>query len=196
MSGYLLDTSIALLGLASPERISPDVRLAIEGALDKLTATPLPLRPDHISEVYNLQPIHQDPFDRVLIAQAKSYRKTVSRKIAEQMQETFLPGTADSVIDNLYRQGVAGAINKQAVFLDHAGSGLSRRGRRRYIHRSRGGVGQFEQPPVNGQAAGLCLFPVTGGTVVGNFKGQVHGSLLQVNAVSVHTGGRHSLSYR
>lgn len=104
MKGYLLDTSVALLGLASPERIPPDVRLAIEGgpvylsvisywevllksmkgklevgdprawwpdALDKLTATPLPLRPDHISEVFNLAPIHQDPFDRVLIAQAR-----------------------------------------------------------------------------------------------------------------------------
>ena len=104
MNGYLLDTSIVLLGLASPERISPDVRLAIEGgpvyvsvisywevllksmkgkldvgdprawwpdALDKLAATSLPLRPDHISEVYNLEPIHQDPFDRVLVAQAK-----------------------------------------------------------------------------------------------------------------------------
>ena len=104
MSGYLLDTSIALLGLASPERIRLKVRRAIEGgpvyvsvisywevvlksikgkldvgdprawwpeALDKLTATPLPLRPGHIAEVYNLEPIHQDPFDRVLIAQAK-----------------------------------------------------------------------------------------------------------------------------
>ena len=39
-------------------------------ALDKLTATPLPLRPDHISEIYQLEPIHQDPFDRALIAQA------------------------------------------------------------------------------------------------------------------------------
>jgi PIN domain nuclease of toxin-antitoxin system len=101
-SGYLLDTSIALLGLASPERISPDIRLAVEGgpvylsvisywevllksmkgkldvgaprvwwpdAFDTLTAKPLPLRPDHIAEVYNLGPIHQDPFDRALIAQ-------------------------------------------------------------------------------------------------------------------------------
>jgi PIN domain nuclease of toxin-antitoxin system len=104
MSGFLLDTGIALLALASPERIPPDVRRAIEGgpvylsvisywevllksmkgklnvgaprawwpdALDKLTATPILLRPDHISEVYHLEPIHQDPFDRVLIAQAK-----------------------------------------------------------------------------------------------------------------------------
>jgi len=39
-------------------------------ALDKLTATPLPLRPDHIREIYHLKPIHQDPFDRALIAQA------------------------------------------------------------------------------------------------------------------------------
>lgn len=91
MNGYLLDTSIALLSLVSPERIPPAVRRAIEGgpvylsvlsywevliksmkgkldvgdprawwpeALDKLTATPLPLRPDHISEVYQLEPIH------------------------------------------------------------------------------------------------------------------------------------------
>ncbi|MBV8732764.1 MAG: hypothetical protein JO336_23380 [Acidobacteriia bacterium] len=39
-------------------------------ALDKLGATPLPLRPDHISEICRLEPIHQDPFDRALIAQA------------------------------------------------------------------------------------------------------------------------------
>jgi PIN domain nuclease of toxin-antitoxin system len=39
-------------------------------ALEKLTATSVPLRPNHISEIYNLKPIHQDPFDRALIAQA------------------------------------------------------------------------------------------------------------------------------
>jgi PIN domain nuclease of toxin-antitoxin system len=103
VSGYLLDTGIALLGLASPEQIAPEVRRALEGgrvyvsvisywavvlksihgkldvgdprawwpeALDKLTATALPLRPEHISEICNLPPIHQDPFDRALIAQA------------------------------------------------------------------------------------------------------------------------------
>jgi PIN domain nuclease of toxin-antitoxin system len=103
VKGYLLDTNIALLGLTSPERISPVVRRAVErgpvflsvisywevllksmrgkldvgdprawwpDALDKLTATPLLLRPDHISEIYNLRSIHQDPFDRALIAQA------------------------------------------------------------------------------------------------------------------------------
>jgi PIN domain nuclease of toxin-antitoxin system len=41
-------------------------------ALDKLGATPLPLRPDHISAIYELPPIHQDPFDRALVAQAST----------------------------------------------------------------------------------------------------------------------------
>ena len=103
MSGYLLDTSVALLSLTVPERISRRVRRAIErgpvylsvisywevllksmkgkldvgdprvwwvDALDKLAATALPLRPDHIAEVCNLPAVHQDPFDRVLIGQA------------------------------------------------------------------------------------------------------------------------------
>jgi len=39
-------------------------------ALDQLAATPLPLRPQHIAAVYGLPPIHKDPFDRMLIAQA------------------------------------------------------------------------------------------------------------------------------
>ena len=39
-------------------------------ALSDFAATPLLLRPEHIAEVYNLPPIHQDPFDRVLISQA------------------------------------------------------------------------------------------------------------------------------
>jgi PIN domain nuclease of toxin-antitoxin system len=39
-------------------------------ALDQLTATPLPLHPRHIAAVYGLPPIHKDPFDRILIAQA------------------------------------------------------------------------------------------------------------------------------
>ena len=105
MTGYLLDTNIALLGLAEPERISAGIRRAVErgpvllsvisywevvlksmrgklevgdprawwsDALENLVATPLPLFPAHIAEIYNLEPIHQDPFDRVLIAQAIS----------------------------------------------------------------------------------------------------------------------------
>lgn len=39
-------------------------------ALDQLAATPLALRPEHIARLYTLPPHHQDPFDRVLIAQA------------------------------------------------------------------------------------------------------------------------------
>lgn len=39
-------------------------------ALDQLAATPLALRPEHVSEVSALPPIHKDPFDRVLIAQS------------------------------------------------------------------------------------------------------------------------------
>jgi len=39
-------------------------------ALDQLAATPLALRPEHVAGVYTLPPIHRDPFDRVLIAQA------------------------------------------------------------------------------------------------------------------------------
>jgi len=103
VTGYLLDTNIALLGLTAPERISPEMRREVEvgpvylsvisywevllkstkgkldvgdprawwpEALEGLAATPLSLRPDHISEIYNLEPIHQDPFDRALIAQA------------------------------------------------------------------------------------------------------------------------------
>lgn len=40
-------------------------------ALEKLVATALPLRHDHVGAVWELPPIHKDPFDRILIAQAK-----------------------------------------------------------------------------------------------------------------------------
>lgn len=39
-------------------------------ALDQLAATPLVLRPEHVSAVSTLPPLHRDPFDRILIAQA------------------------------------------------------------------------------------------------------------------------------
>lgn len=39
-------------------------------ALDQLAATALAFRPDHVSAVQTLPPIHKDPFDRALIAQA------------------------------------------------------------------------------------------------------------------------------
>ena len=47
-----------------------DPRQWWKDALKQLAATPLPLLPEHIAEVYDMPPIHQDSFDRVLIAQA------------------------------------------------------------------------------------------------------------------------------
>ncbi len=38
--------------------------------LDGLELRVLPLRPEHIAAIYHLPAIHQDPFDRALIAQA------------------------------------------------------------------------------------------------------------------------------
>ena len=38
-------------------------------ALEQLAATPLAFRPEHVSEISALPPIHKDPFDRALIAQ-------------------------------------------------------------------------------------------------------------------------------
>lgn len=39
-------------------------------ALTALALLPLPYRPEHIAAIYDLPPLHQDPFDRTLIAQA------------------------------------------------------------------------------------------------------------------------------
>ena len=39
-------------------------------ALDQLAATPLVLYPEHIARICAVPPIHKDPFDRALIAQA------------------------------------------------------------------------------------------------------------------------------
>lgn len=39
-------------------------------ALEQLAARPLPFRAEHVARIYPLPPIHQDPFDRALIAQA------------------------------------------------------------------------------------------------------------------------------
>jgi PIN domain nuclease of toxin-antitoxin system len=38
--------------------------------LDMLAATALPLTPDYVAKVHELPLIHNDPFDRILIAQA------------------------------------------------------------------------------------------------------------------------------
>lgn len=47
-----------------------DLRSWWPDALEQLGATPLPLRPEHVTELQMLPPIHRNPFDRMLIAQA------------------------------------------------------------------------------------------------------------------------------
>jgi PIN domain nuclease of toxin-antitoxin system len=47
-----------------------DLRTWWADALEQLAATPLVLRPEHVSELQMLPPIHKDPFDRMLVAQA------------------------------------------------------------------------------------------------------------------------------
>jgi PIN domain nuclease of toxin-antitoxin system len=47
-----------------------DPRVWWEVALSDFAATAIPLRASHVAEIYNLNAIHQDPFDRALIAQA------------------------------------------------------------------------------------------------------------------------------
>ena len=39
-------------------------------ALFQLAASPLLIRPEHVDELLGLPPLHKDPFDRILIAQA------------------------------------------------------------------------------------------------------------------------------
>jgi PIN domain nuclease of toxin-antitoxin system len=38
--------------------------------VDALGLQPLLFRPEHVAEIHHLAPLHQDPFDRALIAQA------------------------------------------------------------------------------------------------------------------------------
>ena len=47
-----------------------DPRAWWQTAQTDLAATALPLRPDHVARISQLSAFHQDPFDRVLIAQA------------------------------------------------------------------------------------------------------------------------------
>jgi PIN domain nuclease of toxin-antitoxin system len=114
--GFLLDTNIALIAMATPERLSRTARAAIlrggnvlsvvvfwevtlkaakgkldagdprawwEEALSALTATSLPLRPEHIAELHNIPAFHSDPFDRALIAQAAAESLTLITTDAE-----------------------------------------------------------------------------------------------------------------
>ena len=62
-------------------------------AHEQLRATSLGLRTEHVSAVYSLPPIHQDPFDRILLAQAKvsgltllTTDSTVGRYASDEMK--------------------------------------------------------------------------------------------------------------
>ncbi len=48
-----------------------------QDALEQLAATTLNFRSEHVSEIYGLPPIHKDPFDRALIAQAMAENLTL-----------------------------------------------------------------------------------------------------------------------
>lgn len=47
-----------------------DPRSWWQAVLSDFAATALPLRSEHVAKICNLPAIHQDPFDRALIAQA------------------------------------------------------------------------------------------------------------------------------
>ena len=47
-----------------------DPRAWWRDAVEQLAATQLPLRAEHVAALHTLPPHHQDPFDRILVAQA------------------------------------------------------------------------------------------------------------------------------
>ena len=63
-----------------------DPRMWWHEALEQLAATPLVLRPQHIAELHALPPIHKDPFDRMLIAQAAAEGLTLASSDSEIAQ--------------------------------------------------------------------------------------------------------------
>ncbi len=50
----------------------PDVAQWWKRSAKQLNATEMPIRSRHIAELQFLPPIHQDPFDRILVAQSRS----------------------------------------------------------------------------------------------------------------------------
>jgi len=69
-----------------------DPRACWFDALEQLAAIPLALRPQHVAGVYALQPIHKDPFDRMLISQTISQRLALpspEAEIARYASKTF-----------------------------------------------------------------------------------------------------------
>jgi PIN domain nuclease of toxin-antitoxin system len=71
-----------------------DPRAWWQTALSDFAATAMPLRSVHVAEIFNLQAIHQDPFDRALIAQATAEDLTLvttDSVIGEYAGERFTP---------------------------------------------------------------------------------------------------------
>jgi PIN domain nuclease of toxin-antitoxin system len=61
----VVKTAIGKLDVGEP-------RLWWSDAVENLAARILPVRPEHVAALYDLPPVHKDPFDRMLIAQAIS----------------------------------------------------------------------------------------------------------------------------
>ena len=72
-----------------------DPRMWWRDALEQLAATSLPVRAEHVAGVYDLPPIHRDPFDRVLIAQA------VAENMVLVTVDSEIPGYASERIQVL-----------------------------------------------------------------------------------------------
>lgn len=68
--------------LISLNRIKLDVsiRRLVEQSLRDAGVSVIPIEPNHIDELVSLPFFHRDPFDRLIIAQAKSMRATVVGK--------------------------------------------------------------------------------------------------------------------
>lgn len=54
-----------------------DPRLWFDETIVALGLQPLLHRPEHVAAIFSLPPVHQDPFDRVLIAQALTENLTL-----------------------------------------------------------------------------------------------------------------------
>jgi PIN domain nuclease of toxin-antitoxin system len=104
---YLLDTHALLYLLGNPSKISPRIREELETSpvyisaaslweiaiksrlgklkipadffeqLDELQFDELAITSDHTRELMNIEPIHNDPFDRMLISQARCEQLTL-----------------------------------------------------------------------------------------------------------------------
>lgn len=92
MNGYLLDTNVALLPTTHSIEDGTNPRAWWLATIEQLAATPQALCPDHVSGVCVLPPIHKDPFDRLLIAQAMAESLTLlttDTEIARYASEQF-----------------------------------------------------------------------------------------------------------